>query len=303
MSELPVGFVGLGNMGWLMARNLRQAGYGVIAYDLDRTRVEAFAEEFGGVAAAAPGDFADARVVITMLPDGPAVAQAILDSDGGIAAALAHGSVIVDMSSSSPVDTAELGANLSAAGLTLVDAPVSGGTRGADAGTLSIMVGGDDVEAIERVTPLFEVLGGRIFRTGPLGSGHAMKALNNYCGGAGYAVLAEALAIGQHFGLSGDVMLEVLNTSTGRSFNSEVVFKDEVVPGRYASGFALQLLAKDVSIAAALAAEAQLDAPVCQLVCERWVAARDALPAGTDHTEAHKAWWSAASPGLSDSEG
>ena len=88
-----------------------------------------------------------------------------------------------------------------------------------------------------------------------------MKALNNYCGAAAYAATAEALAIGQRFGLSGEVMLDVLNTSTGRSFNTEVVFKDEVVPGRYATGFALALLAKDVGIAASLAESSGLETP------------------------------------------
>ena len=125
-------------------------------------------------------------------------------------------------------------------------------------------------------------------RTGPLGSGHAMKALNNFCGAAAYTATAEALAIGQRFGLTGEVMLDVLNTSTGRSFNTEVVFKDEVVPGRYATNFALALLAKDVAIAASLAQASGLETPVCELVSERWAAARDALPPGADHSEAHK---------------
>jgi len=131
-------------------------------------------------------------------------------------------------------------------------------------------------------------------RTGPLGSGHAMKALNNFCGAAAYTTTAEALAIGQTFGLTGEVMLDVLNTSTGRSFNSETVFKEEVVPGRYNSNFALALLAKDVSIAASLAAASGLSTPVCELVSARWREAADALPAGSDHSEAHKAWWDVA---------
>ena len=153
------------------------------------------------------------------------------------------------------------------------------------------MVGGDDEQAIERAEPVLNVLGERLFRTGPLGSGHAMKALNNYCGAAAYAATAEALAIGQQFGLRGEIMLDVLNASTGRSFNTEVVFKDEVVPGRYATGFALALLAKDVGIAASLAEASGLEAPVCELVSGRWSQALDALRPDADHSEAHKAWW------------
>ena len=289
--QLTVGFIGLGNMGWPMARNLRRAGHPVVVHDADAPRAARFVEAFGGVAASSPEDFADAAVVVTMLPDGRAVAQAILEWQGGVAAALASGSVVVDMSSSNPLDTQALGGLLAPYGLGLVDSPVSGGITRADSGTLTLMVGADDPRAIERAEPVLNVLGGRLFLTGPLGSGHAMKALNNYCGAASYTTTAEALAIGQHFGLRGEIMLDVLNASTGRSFNSEVVFKEEVVPGRYATGFALALLAKDVGIAAALAESSGLETPVCGLVSRRFADALEALGAGADHSEAHKAWW------------
>jgi len=289
--DLTIGFVGLGNMGWPMARNVRQAGHPVVVYDMDAARAPRFVEEFGGVAAHAPADFAGVSVLITMLPDGAAVAQAVLEWDGGIAAALTAGSVVIDMSSSSPLDTQALGVQLAERDLGIVDAPVSGGITRADSGELTIMVGGDDAQAIARVEPVLNVLGARLFLTGPLGSGHAMKALNNFCGATSYAATAEALAIGQHFGLSGEVMLGVLNSSTGRSFNTEVVFKDEVVPGRYATGFALPLLAKDVGIAAALAQSAGLEAPVCSTVSSRWTQALERLGPARDHSEAHKGWW------------
>lgn len=291
-AEEPVGFIGLGNMGWLMARNLRQAGRDVVVHDLDTERSAGFVAEFGGTAASGPEDFAPVAVVVTMLPDGRAVAQALLK--GGGAAALRDGAVVVDMSSSSPLHTRELGPKLAELGVALVDAPVSGGIARADSGELTLMVGGDDETAIAAATPVLEVLGARIFRTGPLGSGHAMKALNNYCGAAAYAVTAEALAIGQHFGLSGEVMIDVINNSTGRSFNSEVVFKGDVLTGRYGTNFALALLAKDVGIAASLAEASELDTPVVALVSERWAQALEALGQGRDHSEAHKGWWDVA---------
>jgi 3-hydroxyisobutyrate dehydrogenase len=290
--QLTVGFIGLGNMGWPMARNLRHAGHPVVVHDADGARGARFVEEFGGVAATAADDFAPAAVVVTMLPDGRAVAQAVLEWQGGIAAALAAGSVVVDMSSSNPLHTKALGSQLAPRGLGLVDAPVSGGIPRADSGTLTIMVGSDDPQAIERAEGVLNVLGGRLFHTGPLGSGHAMKALNNYCGAASYTTTAEALAIGQRFGLRGEIMLDVLNASTGRSFNSEVVFKEEVLPGRYGTGFALALLAKDVGIAATLAESSGLETPVCGLVSKRWAQALEALEPGADHSEAHKGWWS-----------
>lgn len=173
----------------------------------------------------------------------------------------------------------------------MVDAPVSGGIARAETGTLSLMVGGQDEEAFALVRPVLEVLGERIFRTGPLGSGHAMKALNNFLGASAYTAAAEALAIGKEFGLDPAVMLDVVNTSTGRSFNSEVVFKNDVITGRYGTGFALGLLAKDVGIAAGLAESVGVPAPALELVRRRWAEAADGLGFAADHSEAHKQWW------------
>jgi len=233
-------------------------------------------------------------VVVTMLPDDRAVADVVLRWDGGIAAALAPGAVIVDMSSSNPVATRSLGDELTSRRLELIDGPVSGGiTRAAD-GTLAIMVGSDSEVAFDRARPVLEVLGGRLFRTGPRGSGHAMKALNNFLGAAAYTTLAEALRIGEYFGLEPNGMLDVINNSTGRSFNSEVVFPQDVVSGRYGTGFALHLLAKDAGNAAALADAAGIDAPACHLVAERWAAAAAGLGPAADHSEAHKQWDAAA---------
>jgi 3-hydroxyisobutyrate dehydrogenase len=285
-----VGFVGLGRMGVPMACNLLGAGHSLIVHDSDGPRAARFADEHeAALCAAAPADFAPAEVVITMLPDGRSVASALLD--WGIANALQRGATVIDMSSSNPVHTLALGERLAKLGIALIDAPVSGGVRRAVPGTLTIMIGGGDADAIARVEPLLSALGERLIATGPLGSGHAMKALNNYCGGAAYASLAEAVAIGKRYGLSPEVMLDVINTSTGRSFTSQSVFAEEVVTGRYASGFLLSLLAKDVGIAAALAAEAGVEAPVCDLVRSRLAQARDSLGEDADHSQAHLAWF------------
>jgi 3-hydroxyisobutyrate dehydrogenase len=291
MSERRVGFVGLGNMGWPMAHNLAEAGFPLLVHDADEARRRHFASEHACAEALAAGEFAAADIIVTMLPDDRVVADVVLGWGGGIASALAPGAVMVDMSSSNPVATRELGQQLAPRGVELIDAPVSGGiTRAAD-GTLSIMIGTDSEEALARVRPVLEVLGGRLFRTGPRGSGHAMKALNNFLGAAAYATLAEALRIGEFFGLEPVGMLEVINSSTGRSFNSEVVFPQDVVTGRYGTGFALGLLAKDAGIAAALAEAAEVDAPACRLVAERWADAVAGLGPAADHSEAHTQWW------------
>jgi 3-hydroxyisobutyrate dehydrogenase len=287
-----VGFVGLGMMGWPMARNLVAAGYALTVRDADGERQARFAEEHGCSAAADAQAFAAAAVVVTMLPDDTAVREAVLDWDGGIARALSAGAVVVDMSSSNPEGTKSLGERLAPSGIGLVDAPVSGGVTRADEGTLTLMVGGDDEEAIARAQPVLDVLGERIFRTGPLGSGHAMKALNNFVGGATYAVVVEALAVGRRFGLDPATMIDVMNASSGRSFNTEHVVKDHVLTGAYATGFALGLLAKDIGIAAALASDCEVDAPLIRAVSGRWAEAAADLGAAADHSEAHKHWWS-----------
>src|SRR4051812_2070515 len=197
---MTIGFVGLGNMGWPMARNLAAAGFPLVVRDADEERQAQFAAEHGAAAAGSPADFAAVDVVVTMLPDDRVVRQAIVE--WGIAAALRPGAVVLDVSSSNPNGTRSLAEEVAPHGVAVVDAPVSGGIPRAEDGTLSLMVGGDDEEALAKVEPVLAVLGGPIFHTGRLGSGHAMKALNNYVGAATYAAAAEALAIGEEFGLS-----------------------------------------------------------------------------------------------------
>jgi 3-hydroxyisobutyrate dehydrogenase len=284
-----VGFVGLGRMGWPMAANLARAGYPLVVRDANRDVELRFADELGAVGGREVSAFATAGVVITMLPDGRVVQDAILSD--GIADALPGATVVVDMSSSSPRDTRDLGRELSRRSIALVDAPVSGGVPRATDGTLAIMAGADDEAALDRVLPILGVLGRRVFRTGPLASGHAMKALNNFCAAAGYAALAEAIVLGREFGLAPSTMVEIVNNSTGRSFLSDVVFPEEVVTGRYGTGFALGLLAKDVTIAAGLAEGSGVDAPLCELVQRRWAEAAQALGFDADHSAAHRQWW------------
>jgi len=290
-ADLTVGFVGVGTMGKLMAANLAKAGFALVIRDANPEAQEHFIANHGGEPATAPQSFAATGVVVTMLPNGTDVREAVLSWQGGIAAALPPGAVVLDMSSSDPVGTTALGRDLAPRGIRLVDAPVSGGIIRAESGTLSLMVGGQDEDAFSRVRPVLEVLGARIFRTGPLGSGHAMKALNNFLGAAAFTTAAEALAIGHEFGLDPRVMLEVINTSTGRSFNTEVVLKDDVITGRYGTRFALGLMAKDVGIAADLAEAVGVDAPTCQLMRRRWAEAAADLGFAADHSEAHKRWW------------
>ena len=171
----------------------------------------------------------------------------------------------------------------------LVDAPVSGGVPRARDATLAIMVGGA-TEAIEAARPVLSAMGDRLFEVGALGNGHAMKCLNNFVAGSAFVACSEALAVGERFGLDPEVMFEVMNASTARSFNTDLVMRQHVVSGEFASGFALGLLAKDVGIADALASEMDADTPLADLVTARLAEARDALGFAVDHTRAHEFW-------------
>jgi 3-hydroxyisobutyrate dehydrogenase len=288
--QLTVGFVGLGNMGWPMAANLHAAGFPLIVRDVSAETQDRFAAAHPGVTGARePAGFAPAAIVVTMLPDGSAVRDALLG--WGIAAVLRPGAVVLDMSSSDPTDTLRLATELEPFGIGVVDAPVSGGVPRAVTGELSVMAGGSPAD-LAAVQPVLRVLGdpARQFLTGPLGTGHAMKALNNVIGAATSCVIAEALAAGTRFGLDPQTMIGVLNASTGRSFVTELVYGAEVVTGRYGTGFKLGLMAKDVRIAASAARAAGLDTPVIALVNERWEKALAELGPDADQSRAHQAW-------------
>jgi 3-hydroxyisobutyrate dehydrogenase len=283
-----VGFIGLGTMGWPMAANVARAGHHVIGVDIDAERAEAWVREHGGTVAARPQDLAGVKIVVTMLPNGKVVRQAVLD--GGVADALPDGAIVVDMSSSEPWETRSLAPELAERGVVLLDAPVSGALGRAVDGTLTVMLGGEDEQAIARAVPVIETMSADIFRTGPLGSGHSMKALNNYVTGAGFVATCEALVVGTKAGLDPAVMLDIINVSSGRNFTSQLIGPSDIVPRRFASGFALALLAKDVGIADDLARELDVPAPAAHLVVERLREALGRLEATADTTMALTVW-------------
>ena len=224
-----------------------------------------------------------ADVLITMLPDGHAVWDAIADAFP----ALKPGAVVVDMSSSEPGGTRALGRALAGIKVHMVDAPVSGARFKARDGTLAIMVGGDK-QAVRKVLPVLKRLGTEIFLVGPLGAGHAVKALNNYLGAAGTLAGFEALLIAQSFGLDPKPMLEAINASTGRNSTTVRKIPQDILTGAYASGFKLSLMAKDVGIAAELARGLRLKTPFLKETLKHWRAAQKALTRNADHTEIYK---------------
>ncbi len=281
-----VGFVGLGNMGAPMAENLLKAGFELVLGDADPARLAGFAAR-----AAVPASLAAlgraSELVVTMLPDGKTVRKVLCGTAGsndGVLAGLAAGSLVIDMSSSAPVGTRELGAELAARGVALVDAPVSGGVKRAVDGTLAIMAGGTAAD-IERCRPLLAAMGRDIFPTGKLGSGHAMKALNNYVSAAGLAAAAEAVLVGRRFGLDPAVMTDILNASTGRNNATENKLKQFILSRRYSAGFSLGLMAKDLRTALETAEATATPAPLAAACIALWNAAEARLGAAADHTE------------------
>jgi 3-hydroxyisobutyrate dehydrogenase len=285
-SPYRVAFIGLGQMGQPMANRLLKAGFKVRGADPSAAACEAFAAA-GGVAYAKAEDAArDANVVITMLPSSKVVRDVLLGEEG-IAPSLPRGTLLIDMSSSVPTDTVALGAEMGKRGLTLIDAPVSGGVRRAVDGSLAIMAGGSSAD-LERAKPLLEAMGKSIFATGRLGSAHAMKALNNYVSAAGLVAACEAILVGEKFGLEPDVMIDVLNASTGRNNSTEVKMKQFILSESFGSGFSLGLMAKDLRIAADLATHLDLDLPQIAAIASIWEEARSRLGPGADHTEIYR---------------
>ena len=275
-----IGFVGIGNMGWPMAACLVRAGFAVAVHDRRREQAAGFAREIGGktetdlAALAAASD-----VIITVLPTSAVVREVV----AAMLPSLRRDAVLIEMTSGVPSVTREIAAQVAERGAALIDAPVSGGVGRAKTGELAIMVGGEDA-VVARVRPVLAAMGGSILRTGGVGSGQAMKALNNLVSAGGFLIGVEALLIGQRFGLDPAVMVEVLNASTGVNNSTQKKFRQFVLSRQFNSGFGLDLMVKDLSIALEVAREAATPAPFAALCREMWAAAAALLGTGEDHT-------------------
>jgi 3-hydroxyisobutyrate dehydrogenase len=280
-----VGFVGIGNMGAPMVRCLVKAGLKPVIFDVNPSNTKPFSGDPTVAVAASLRDVASAcPVIITMLPDSKVVQAVVVGTPTlpGLAATLKPGSLIIDMSSSYPIDTLALGKEIAASGIALVDAPVSGGVGKAVTGTLAIMAGGAAGD-VARATPILSAMGS-VLATGALGTGHAVKALNNYVSAAGLIATCEALFVGEKFGLDPTIMTAVLNASTGRNNTTENKAARYLIPRTFNSGFALALMNKDVGMAASLAKELGLDAKELVFVSRYLGDVAKSLGPTADHT-------------------
>jgi 3-hydroxyisobutyrate dehydrogenase len=273
-----IGFVGLGNMGFPMAERLVEAGYTVRGYDAD----PAVRRKFAGAVASAEAVADSAAAVILMLPDSAVVRSVLLDD--GLLSHMAPGAVLIDMSSSEPMRTRELAAAAGEHGVPMVDAPVSGGVRGAVAGSLMIMAGGAP-EPVAAVRGVLEVLGKKVLHVGPAGAGHALKALNNLLSATHLLVSSEAMLVGKEFGLDQVVMLEAINGSSGSSASTVNKWPRFMLGRGFDSGFGLRLMLKDMRIAVGLARATDRPSRLGEAAVGLWAEAADRLPADADHTE------------------
>lgn len=278
-------FIGLGMMGRPMATLIAKAGYPLVVSDTNAQVVEDICATSDACRFEGTQSLADVSVVITMLPNSKIV-NTVLLGENGIAKGLSKGACIIDMSSSEPLETQVLAQELSTLSINLLDAPVSGGVKRATAGTLQIMVGGD-VDVMTQHAGLLEVMG--VFtHVGPAGAGHAVKALNNFVSATGLLATVEALHVGEKFGIDPAVMTNVLNNASGGNFTTANKVHQFMLSGTYASGFALQLMVKDLKIAVNLAEQMTEDMKLGHQCLSVWQEAAQSSTPQTDHTEMYR---------------
>lgn len=260
---MKIGFIGLGTMGEPMARRLLEAGHDLVVHNRTRAREEALAGA-GARRAATPRECArDREIVFTMVSDTPDVQAVVLGDDGALAG-MSPASVLIDMSTISPAKTRLIATALEDHGVAMLDAPVSGGSEGAQKGTLAIMVGGR-AEVLERVRPVLAVLGSRITHVGPSGAGQVAKAVNQVVIAGTYAAVAEGLVLGMASGIDVEATLEAI---AGGAAGSWVLDHrgPNMIHDHYPLGFRTRLHRKDLGIALAAAREAGVAMPVAAYV-------------------------------------
>lgn len=275
-----IAFIGLGQMGLPMASNLLKAGYEIVGFDLSADALQKLVDE-GGQAAKSAGDaMVGSDVIITMLSNGKVVRNVLTEGEAYRQAP--RDALLLEMSSSAPEETRSLAEAVSGH-LRVVDAPVSGGVKRAIDGTLAVMAGGADAD-FSAARPVLEVMSAKIFHCGPVGAGHAMKAINNYVSGAGVIAAVEAVLLGNAFGLDEAKVVEVLNASSGKNNATEVKMSQFILSGTFGSGFALGLMAKDIRTAANLSVSLGLSQQGLTQTADLWDDAARTLGGAVDHT-------------------
>ena len=284
---MNVAFLGLGAIGWPMARRVAEARFPLTVWNRTESRAREFAAATSAKTASSPAEAArGADVVITCLPNSPEV-LALLDGDSGLLASMRSGATLVDCTSGEPATSRRIADRLRQHGVDFIDAPVSGGVSGAEKGALTVMVGGTP-SVLERVRPVLEAFGQKIVHCGSVGAGDALKAVNNALLAVHIWSAAVGLALLVKEGVSAKVALEVINASSGRSNASMNLFPERVLTRAFPRTFRLALLDKDVGIAANVASADAVPAPMLQLASALWKLAHNSLGEVADHVETVK---------------
>jgi 3-hydroxyisobutyrate dehydrogenase len=284
---MKVAFLGLGDIGALMAAHLVRDPFDVVVWNRTSSKADRFASEHKARVAPTPAAAVkDADVIITCLPSSVEV-EAVLHGENGMLKALRKGAVLIDCTSGDPPTSRSIAAELRQRGVDFIDAPVSGGTTAAKVGSLTVMWGGE-AAVFERVRPVVEAFGKKIVHAGPVGSGDALKAVNNALLAVHILSTAEGLAVLVKAGVDPKVALEVINASSGRSNSSENLIPQRVLTRAFPRTFRLALLDKDIGIASVLAEDLDARTPLISLAAKRFHEAREMLGEEADHVEAVK---------------
>lgn len=284
---MKVAFIGLGDIGQLMASHLARDPFELVVWNRTASKAEEFARSHKALVATSPADAVhEVDVAVTCLPSSIEV-EAVLHGENGILDAMRKGSVLIDCTSGDPPTSRSIAAELGGRGVEFIDAPVSGGTTAAKAGTLTVMWGGEST-VFDRVRPVIEAFGKKIVHAGPVGAGDALKAVNNALLAVHILSTAEGLAILVKAGVDPKVALDVINASSGRSNSSENLIPQRVLTRAFPRTFRLALLEKDIGIAAVMADDLDARTPLISLAAERFHEAREKLGENADHVEAVK---------------
>jgi 3-hydroxyisobutyrate dehydrogenase len=284
---MKIAFLGLGDIGGLIASHLTREPFELTVWNRTASKASDFARKHGvGIGQTPAEAVAGAEVVITCLPSSVEV-EAVLHGKNGMLESLRKGAVLIDCTSGDPPTSRSIAAELGGRGVDFIDAPVSGGTTAAKAGTLTVMWGGDE-SVFERVRPVIEAFGKKIVHAGPVGAGDALKAVNNALLAVHILSAAEGLAVLVKAGVNPATALDVINASSGRSNSSENLIPQRVLTRAFPRTFRLALLEKDIGIAAVLAEDLGVLTPLISLTAERFHEARERLGEEADHVEAVK---------------
>jgi 3-hydroxyisobutyrate dehydrogenase len=282
-----IAFLGLGAIGAPMARHFTPPEFTLAVWNRTAAKAVAFAAENKARLAKTPADAArGAAIVITCLPTSHEVA-ALLDGTDGLLAAMAKGSLLIDCTSGDPATSRRTAARLAEKGIGFLDAPVSGGVSGAEAGKLTVMVGGD-AATLAGVMPTLKAFGDKVVHCGPVGAGHAIKAINQAMLAVHIWSLGEGMLALSKAGVKPEVALDVINASSGRSNTSMNLFPHRVIGRAFPRTFKLALIDKDVRIGAQFLREQNVPSPMIQLAAELFAAAHVELGEEADHVEAVK---------------